>query len=122
GSDAIEHRAFDIGQPPMRTVAGVERAYVLDNAWLAKSGKDVPAGLVVVHSRDGTYRAGRQRTMRRDRIFADLGQVAFLEFFLELDPVLPTLFERQSEHLLKIVAVISFAALAALQPFDHFLR
>jgi hypothetical protein len=45
-----------------------------------------------------------QRAVRRDGIAAQLGQVAALKFVLELDPVLPRLFERKAEDTLEVSA------------------
>ena len=105
-----------------RAVARIHRADVLDDARVAKAAVEDAGCLVVIRARHRPHCRTTQVVVRRDRKLAHFGEILLLELVLELDPVLPGLFERDAKQALKLVGVVAPAFLVASVPGDHLLR
>ncbi len=93
----VGHGPRNVGDPPDTAVARVHCADVLDDARIAKAAIENAGRLVVVRARHRPRYRPRQSLVRRDRIFAHLGEVLPLELVLEFDPVLPGLIQRYAK-------------------------
>jgi len=120
--DPVEHRSFDVHQPPHLAGAGVERADVFHHPGVAKPSVEQTGGFLEEGTRHRTQCPRHQVAVGRDGLLANLGEVALLEFVLELDPLAPSPVETQAEDVLELIGVVGVAPLVALQPGNHLLR
>ncbi len=74
--DRVEHRALDLGQGPRAAVAHVQCGDVIDDARIAHPGVEDAARFVEIRARDRAHRGGGEVALRRDRLLANLGEIA----------------------------------------------
>src|SRR5262249_43799119 len=116
------HRACEVRKSLDAPILGVQCADVFNDFRAPVSAVEDPCRFVVVHARYRTHRVCSERGVGSNWELAHFRKVLPLKLVLERNPFLPSLLQWNPEDLLKLVGVVTLAALVAADPLDQLLR